>query len=545
MSPDPFGLSRQLRRLYSKNQLRQVSVTPVAGATDFTIYHDDPVGFGRDVLGIDFTEEQQAIARALPGRVKVEAGHSVGKTHLMAALLLWWVYTRIPSVVICNAPSRRAVEDTLWVEVRLLWQRAKIPLPDYFVGPKAAEMYHTPDHWAKGYTTSSGEGYQGRHRENMLFLFDEDEGIDAIYWTTTNTMYQPDGGHAWLTCCNPVTTSSRSSQETYLTDADGNKKWKLFTLDSTKHPNIQAQLRGEKPPIPNAVTLGQVNDWVRDWTTPLFSPADRLPGDVEWPPGSNKWFRPGPIFKARVQGIRPTSGIDTVWSMDAFDRCLSSYWDVHDCWRRGYGITVGVDSAAFGDDDTCIHVRCGPASVHHESHNGWGPDRTAARLKELCGEWANWYNGLSQTDRPPISPYHVKVIIEQDGGYGVGVMSHRREYYNWVGITVGGESLKFDSTGRKMYLNLRAELWIESARKGSSGLIDFSRLDPEAQNRLRRQLTAPCYEVCPDGSRKVERREDIKERIGRSPDDATAVIVSHYDPPEQAARIIWGNQGEP
>jgi hypothetical protein len=127
----------------------------------------------------------------------------------------------------------------------------------------------------------------------------------------------------------------------------------------------------------------------------------------------------------------------------------------------------------------------------------------------------------------PLRPTDVDVILEFDGGYGVGVYSHRAEYERWRGVTVGGKSDKFDPNGKPMYANVRAELWFESVALANRGMMDLSRLPKEVQDRLRLQLLTPFWEPQSDGSRLVEPKKKVKERLGRSPDDADALIISH------------------
>ena len=544
MTPDPAArLARRASALYTKAEVARFTASDPEGLPPLESYANDQCKFVRDVLGCKPTPDQERIAAALPGRVKLESGHNVGKSFWMACTLIWWFYTRPISVVVCNAPKLEHLRDVLFAEVRMLIGGARRPLVDYFVGPKAPEMYDHPDHWAKGYTTSKGESYQGRHRENMLFLFDEDEGIDPVYWTATGTMYQPDRGHAWLASCNPVTTATQSYLESMLTAPDGNPKWRLFTISALDHPNVKAELAHEPVPIPNAVSIGQVNQWVKDWTTAVNADEDRQAGDVEWPPGSGLWHRPGPNFKSRVLGLRPTEGVDTVWSAAAFDLACRPKCDPRDCWRWHYGVTVGVDPAAYGDDDTALHVRTGPLSLHHEAHNGWGPDRTAARVVDLCKHWSAWYNSMAENDRPRLRPEDVVVNIEFDGGYGVGVYSHRKHFTKWRGVTAGSKSEKLDPvTHRPMFANFRSEMWFAAADRAKGGGMDLSRLAPDTLAKLRLQLLAPYYEVRPDSSRIVEPKKDVKERIGRSPDDADGLIVCHADVPNFVPTVVWGKQ---
>lgn len=525
MSPDPALLARHIRRLYPRSAIRVITNTSAVVEDRMAKYKFDPVGYANDILGVQLTPDQESILRALPGRVKVNSGHNVGKTFLSAVALNWWFDTRNPGVVITTAPTERDVVDLLWTEVRI--QRASAGLSSSFSGPRSAEMYDTPEHWAKGYTARKGESFQGRHRTSMMFIFDESEGVDSIYWLTTGTMFKPNEDHAWLAIGNPVTTSSQSYLEDMAVAPDGSPKWKQFTLSCLNHPNVLAELRGEPLPIPNAVSLAQVEQWIQELTTPVDRVEDRQPGDIEWPPGSGKFIRPGPIFKGRVLGVRPTEGVDTVWSLSIWEKAITPRWTPADVWARGCGITIGVDASGYGDDDTGFHVRSGPLSVHHESRNGWGPDRAAGRLKELCREWADWYNSLATDPRPPLKPENVDCVMEFDGGYGVGVHSHRQEYYRWRGITAGSKSDKFDPNGKPMYANVRAELWFESAALASRGMMDLSRLTQASKDKLRLQLLTPFWENMGDGSRLVEPKKKVKERLGRSPDDADALIICH------------------
>lgn len=242
-------------------------------------------------------------------------------------------------------------------------------------------------------------------------------------------------------------------------------------------------------------------------------------------------------------GIRPTGGIDTVWGEDVWQVCIAPrqnpWQDERNCWLQRQGITIGVDASGYGDDDTVFHVRSGPISLHHEAHNGWEPGKSAGRLKELCCEYADLYNSWATfPNAPKLLPTQVEVILEFDGGLGIGVHSHRGEYLNWRGITVGGRSEMMTPTGDPMYYNLRSEIWCQAAALGASGQIDLSRLPQEVLDRLRMQLLTPYYEILPNGSRFVESKKEIKLRLRRSPDDADGFLISHHRIPAWAPEVV-------
>jgi hypothetical protein len=540
---DLGGLSKELRRLYSRGARARVTeyVSTVEEGTDLTKYRDDPVGFAKDRLRYIPTADQENILRALPGRVKVNAGHSVGKTSIAAVVVIWWFCTRPRSVVITTAPTERDVIDLLWTEIRLLCARAGLDLP--FSGPRAPEMFDNEEHWAKGYTARRGESFQGRHRESMLFVFDESEGVDPIYWTTTDTMYKPGLDHAWLAIGNPISTSSQSYLEDLAVGADGRPKWKQFVLSSLNHPNIHAELNGLPPPVPNAVSLAQVQDWIKQWSERV-QPAEKRAGDFEWPPGSGIWYRPGPLMKARALGIRPTEGVDTVWGQAAWEIACTPKFTPQQVWLHKHGITIGVDVAVYGDDDSTIHIRSGPLSVHHESHNGWMPHRLADRIKSLCVEWCAWYNAHAVIPtRTQLTPKEVKVIIELDGP-GVAVLDRCDGFGNWTGLKVAESSEVIDNTGTVMYFNKRSELWVTGRDKALAGKMDLSRLPQDVKDRLQIQLLTPTYTLRTDGSIQVEEKKEIKKRLKRSPDDADGLLVCYTDARTWAPEVLGNHDDE-
>jgi hypothetical protein len=471
------------------------------------------------------TPAQESICRMLmspPNKVLVRASHAVGKTWLASALTSWFFdsYNQ-DSCVVTTAPTSRDVKDLLWAEIRK--QRNAVGIGGSFVGKTAPEMRTGDDHYAKGFTAAKGESFQGRHPRYMMFVFDEAVGVEPIFWQTTKSMFRGGTGeHFWLAICNPTDTTSQAYQEEQSIQLDGTPAWKTVSMSAVEHPNIRAQLIGEQPPFPSAVTLHQLNDWVAEWCEPVAGDPDPSQDDFEWPPKSKRWYRPGPMFESRAMGRWPKQGTHSVWSDAAWASATKGIdWSPS---TQELPI-IGADLASFGDDETAFHVRWGNASMHHERHGGWDEGQTAGRLKQLCQYWAGEYNKLLQPNREPLDPKKIPVVYDASGRGGALGNPEYKADYNFIGVHAQGAARSSD------YYNRRTELWFFSAKRAKRGELDLTRLDGPQQSRLRQELLAVRHRVAADGRAQVEDKPITKQRIKRSPDNADAMNLAYWHQP--------------
>ena len=121
---------------------------------------------------------------------------------------------------------------------------------------------------------------------------------------------------------NPTETTSQAYQEDMLCDdPDGVPRWHRIRLSVLEHPNIKAELEGRPKPVPGAISLDTLRGWIADWAEPVEHQEDVRATDVEFPPGSGRWYRPGPIFQSRALGLWPDAG-GGVWSPSLWQACF-------------------------------------------------------------------------------------------------------------------------------------------------------------------------------------------------------------------------------
>jgi hypothetical protein len=153
-------------------------------------YRDDPAGFNRAVLGRTLWSKQvdvcESIARS-PITV-VPAGRALGKSYLLAGIVLWWLYTRPMSLVITTGPDHRQVVSVLWKEIRRAIRSARAPLgydhlTQGYGSPQRLQLRSGSEWQALGFACKSEEGLSGQHAADLLVIVDEASGVEDRIWS--------------------------------------------------------------------------------------------------------------------------------------------------------------------------------------------------------------------------------------------------------------------------------------------------------------------------------------------------------------------------
>ncbi len=544
--------SSHYRRILNQSRAFRESLTPLSEVRPYGEpgpYAADPVGYCRAVLGHEYlTPAQEAILGDLirpPCRVMVPSGHNTGKTFLAAAAISWWFDSFNPGCVFTIGPRFDSLSDTIWGEVRR--QRGRAGLPDHFIGPRAPHMETATDHWAKAFTASKDASLTGRHFPRMLFVIEEACAVDPVWWQVVMTMFDASLGHAQLCIFNPTDSTSQAFQEDILCDDDsGEPRWHRHRLSALTHPNVVAQLGGEGKVIPNAVSLEQVNVAVRDDCdainpdpAPLIlTEGDKVRSgikstDLEWPPEGGRFYRTGPIFQARWQGLWPEGG-SGVWSAPLWESTLVGPEPAFPV--DGTLPQIGCDCAqGKGEDYHAVFARWGRVALFCETANVMDEVRIKEHLRDAARRCAALYNAHLPSTAARIRAQEIRIAIDDDGVGSSLVAELKREGYSMRPIgaaTVSSRPVE--------YHRMRDELWFNLAEKARKGLVYFGRLDRRSLARLRQQLMAPEFDLNGAGQRVVERKDITKEKIKRSPDDADAANLAWLDTasPKSAEPVV-------
>jgi len=401
-------------------------------------------------------------------RIVIPAGHGVGKTWLLARLILAFLYSYYPAKVITTAPTWNQVESVLWSEIKIAYSTAKYPLGGRLLN---TELKNDPDWFAMGFSTKGNASdrqygaasFQGFHSPNLLLIFDEAPGIEHAIWVSAASLLTG-VNNKWLAFGNPTSPSGD------FYEACKSPIWKKINISCFDHPNVKQG----KVIIPGAVT----KEWVDERR-------------IEWGEDS-------PLWQAKVLGQFPTEGDDTLIPLAWAEACVGLDLVEKDNDGKVIGMKkLGVDVARFGTDRTVL------AEMH---------GKMLLPLECVNKKDTNWTIGRIITK----SKQGVEEIGVDDTGVGGGVTDGASaegvdvEPFNFGSSAI--ESDKFENLRAEIYWNLR-----EDIKNQQISLPD----DKELVN----ELCSVKFSYTRKGRIKIESKDEIKKRLGKSPDKADAVAI--------------------
>lgn len=450
----------------------------------------DPSGWVSDRLNGFLWSKQREIAASVVAhrRTAVRSSHGIGKSYTVAQLAAWWIDTHPPgsAIVVSTAPTYKQVHVVLWEEIRAAHRRSaqtdqtlpgRVTLDDEWkIGDILVGFGRKPaDH--------DEHGFQGIHRRYVLVILDEACGIPTQLWTAA---------------------------EAITTNAD----CRIVAIGNPDDPS--SEFHKVCRPGSGWHVIG-----VSTFDTPAFTgeqvPADLLPllPSKEWADDALKRWRQGsPLYQSKVLGQFPENATDTVVPLSWANACT----DLDDPIPDDGSVALGVDVGA-GGDETVVCLRRGARAEIIERNQSRDP-------MEVVGLVVAAINTTGATS--------VKVDVI---GWGWGVWGRLVElgHEGTHGAIVHPVNVGEGSYDPVRFPKLRDQLWWEIGRELSEHQAwDLSGIDEDTLA----QLTSPKYSLDSAGRVKVEPKDETRKRLGRSPDDADALLLAFYEPPSEPDDVV-------
>lgn len=503
-----------------------------------TRYRFDPVGFFRDILGIDPWSEQVRVLEAVRDfdRVAWKSGRRVGKSYLVAGLALWfycsWPFAR----VIMTSTTARQVDSILWRALSMLRAssgkclacvradpqgiRIAKPCPhsaivDGDIGLLARTGLKSTDELFRevwGFTAKEGEAAQGIAGPNMLVIADEASGIpDPIFEAFDGNAA---GGMKMILTGNPTKTSGRffdafNKARLHVDEKTGKPEpdaigWYGLTTSSETSPNVIA---GRK-----VIEALATREWLRE--------------------RAHEWGVDSPLYRIHVLGDFATNEDGKIFSVDRIRAAEERHEEASEAGR----LFLGVDPAgATGmGDESCFTARRGVKEIPTS-------DDGAGKLVKLGLDTDAHVSAIVRLlDRLKVSPREVPVVVIDRSGkigselYGALIAfvheherAHGRTPFEVVGVRASDKAIRQPM----VYDTIRDELAasLEQAFRDGAAILEDTKCSAE--------LHALEWKQGANGKLKVTPKDEIRKKLGRSPDRYDSMALAFWDPMSLASDV--------
>jgi len=275
-----------------------------------------------------------------------------------------------------------------------------------------------------------------------------------------------------------------------------------------------------------------------------FNPTPNWPRRWFWDPYKAGTLKPPFAFIPATAADNPfiPDAVKESWKNlpeEEYKRFIQGEWDFIDdpdqlikaewVWAarevepiQGRPPRLGVDVARFGDDDSKIARMDGNALLRLTTHRHISTDRLADFVAIEANDPAQ-----------PVEDHNIRVDVV---GLGAGTVDTlKRNGFNVTEVKSGDKPVpRKDSFFT--FKNLRSQMWWELREKFRTRQISLPEDIPEG---LITDLTNIRYTISSDKVIKVEAKDEIKKRIGRSTDDGDALVYADFDfpPPPRKPRF--------
>ena len=405
-------------------------------------------------------------------RLAVASGRGIGKSALVAWLILWMLSTRLGSTIIVTANTEQQLRSRTWAE---LGKWLTLAINGHWFVKTATSL--KPQQWyeellisdlkidtgyyyaqAQLWSEENPDAFAGVHSSaGVCLIMDEASGIPSpIYSVSEGFFTEPTKNRFWFSFSNP----RRNSGPFYDSFHSKRSFWNTEQIDSREVEETDKQLfqrmleqYGEDSTVARVEVLGQFPNVDDDTVIPIELARAAVDRDVSL-----------------------TASEPIVW---------------------------GLDIARFGPDQSALCIRQGNTVFEIKTFKSMD-------LMQLCGAIKNIYDSATEINKP--SEILVDVI-----GLGSGVVDRLAEQ----GLPVRGINVAESPASKKNYLNLRAELWFS--------IKDWlTRRDCRlpSDDELIAELVSPMYSYTSSGKIKIEAKEAMKKRGIKSPDKADALALT-------------------
>ncbi len=457
------------------------------GAAKLAFWQDDPAAFVREMFAVEPDKWQEEVLAAFPKapRLAMKACKGPGKTAVEAWLAWNFLLTRIEPKVAAVSVTAENLADNLWSEMAKWQQRSPI-LKERFEWTKTRiSCRDSPETWwmsARSWSKTADRAQQGAtlaglHADHVLFILDESGGIPDSVMASAE---------AALSSCvegHIVQAGNPTHLEGPLWRACTTERALWHVTEITADPDDPKRSTRVKP------------EWAREQI--------------------QKYGADNPWVLVNVFGKFPPGSLNTLIGPDECREATKRSYRAEDV--AAFARVLGVDVARFGDDASVIFPRQG--MVAHPPLKYRNIDGTQG-AGVVARKWLDWSADA--------------VFIDDTGGWGASWIDNLRRIGHQpvgVGFASRPNDPRYDNKRTEMYFEA-----IEWIKQGGA----LPSIDTPGSPELIAALSQTTYGFRGDRLL-LEPKEQVKARLGYSPDDADAFALTFAQPATRAGMGYGGN----
>ncbi|RVK79373.1 hypothetical protein CN157_09300 [Sinorhizobium meliloti] len=445
------------------------------------LYHKDITVFAKQVFGSDLTPKQQEFVEAFRTQrtITFRGGVGFGKTHA-EAIVTWWALICHDQVqVTLFGPSEPQLRGGIWKELQVLHGRMNPMFKDLFeVGATRIARKVNPSSCFAEYRIASGDKP------------DNARGIHA----RNNFVLVDEASGIDDEVYTGALLNILTDENAKLCLVSNPSKASGFFWRTHCDPDIADQWT----PI-----HGRMQD------NPRLDPEsfERLAKNYGGPTSRQ--------YRVLVEGEFPLSDEDGLIPKELIDFAVGN-----ECFPPDNApIIWGLDPAGQGADSSVLCIRKDNKVLDFKSKEFDGLDVT-----QLSYAVRDLYQKLPKNQRPA-------VISVDANGLGYGVYTNLKDF----GLPV--YECKFAGSPTRnpdRYSRMRDQIWWEMREWFASENVQVPN-----NPKMIEELAAPTYEDG-TGKIKIEKKDQIKKRLGRSPDFADALALTFaVSPTRYSSKYSW------
>lgn len=412
-------------------------------------------------------------------RTAVRSCHGVGKSHIASRVAAWWLDVHPPgqAFVVTSAPTFAQVRAILWRYIRQLHKKADLPgkvnQTEWSLDGELVAFGRKPaDH--------DEAAFQGIHALYVLVILDEACGIPEQLWVAADSLTtNPD--------CRMLAIGNPDNPQSHFAKvcAPGSG-WHTIGISAFDSPNMTGE---EVPDELGRLLVGR--EWIEEKAT--------------------EWGVDNPIYISKILGEFPPDDPNSVVRASDVALCrVGSDMPLAD--HELLPVELGVDVGG-GGDETVIRERRGPVAGREWRHHSDRSEEIAPLV----------LHAIRETGATAVKIDRI--------GVGAGLIGELRNMGS-NGLhkaRIVPVNVAENAHDEVKFANLRAQIWWEIGRiNAERRLWDLSGM--ENADTTCAQLLAPRWSTDTKGRIIIERKDEVIKRLGRSPDNADALLLAYYTP---------------